>query len=278
MTWSPVDFSATEKPAQVQENLIAYYRLFAPLPGMVMVDDAESFYLIGRKPDPDNIILHTRWPIEHSEERIDALFTQIALHTDQIDWLVFPGDTPPDLNQRLERRGMPTGRGGNWLWADLNSLSAARSIPSSFHVEQVLDDQSMAEWVRVSEAGFGSELGCYYDAYARHGYGPEAYSLHYIGYLENTPVTSGTLLEAGGCASIYDLSTPPVYRRQGWGSLLMVALMGEIRSRGYPDTWIWSSKMGKSVYQKLGYIDADFGLRQNSWHKTMATRKWPIFF
>jgi GNAT superfamily N-acetyltransferase len=265
---SPLDFTNTAKPAQVQENLIAYYRLFAPLPGMVMVDDAESFWFAGLKPDPDNIVLRTRWPVERIEERMDELFARIGLLTDRIDWLVFPGDTPPGLNQRLEARGMPTGKGGNWLWADLTSLGSAPSVQGGFHIEQVRDDQGMAEWVRVSEAGFGAQLGCYYDAYALHGYGPKAFSLHYIGYLGNTPVTSGTLLEAGGCASIYDLSTPPAYRRQGWGSLLMHALMVEIRSRGYPDTWTWSSKMGKPVYQKLGYIEADFGLRENKWRKS----------
>jgi hypothetical protein len=43
--------------------------------------------------------------------------------------------------------------------------------------------------------------------------------------------------------------------------------MQQIRHRGYADTWIWSSNMAKSVYQKLGYIDADFGLREHSWHR-----------
>ena len=267
MTLPRLDLSATEKPAQVQENLIAYYRLFAPLHGMVMVDNAEGFYFIGNKPTPDNMALRTRWPGDGCEKRIDEIFSQIALQTDEIDWMVFPGDSPLDLSQRLEKRGMPAGRGGYWLWADLNAPGVTPSVPAAFHVEQVQDDDRMAAWVRISEEGFGGELGCYYDAYARHGYGPNAFSVHYIGYLGNTPVTSGTLLVSGGCASIYDLSTPPDYRRQGFGSFLMHVLMEEIRKRGYQDTWIWSSEMGRSVYQKLGYCDVDFGLREHSWRK-----------
>jgi GNAT superfamily N-acetyltransferase len=265
MTLPRFDFSTTKKPAQVQENLITYYRLFAPLPGMVMVDNTESFYFIGNKPSPDNMVFRTRWPGDGSEERIDDIFAQIGLHTNEIDWMIFPGDSPRDLSQRLESRGMPAGRGGNWLWADLASPVVPPSVPPGFHVEQVQDNEGMAAWVRISEEGFGGELGCYYDAYARHGYGSDAFSYHYIGYLGNTPVTSGTLLDAGGCASIYDLSTPPAYRRQGFGSFLMLTLMDEIRKRGYPDTWIWSSEIGRSVYQKLGYSDADFGLREHSW-------------
>ena len=60
MTVSPLDFSATQKPQQIQENLIAYMRLFARLPGMVMVDDTQSFWLVSNKPAPSNMILRTR--------------------------------------------------------------------------------------------------------------------------------------------------------------------------------------------------------------------------
>jgi ribosomal protein S18 acetylase RimI-like enzyme len=162
---------------------------------------------------------------------------------------------------------MPGGSGGNWLWTDLTSLGANTTVPDHFRIEQVRNDQMLAEWVRVSEAGFGSELAMFYDAYARHGYGPNAFSLHYIGYLDDTPVTTGTLLDAGGCASIYDVSTPPAFRHRGFGRALTHALMQEIRDRDYADTWIWSSNMAKSIYRKLGYVNADFGLREHSWQR-----------
>ena len=140
-------------------------------------------------------------------------------------------------------------------------------VPDRFHIEQVRDDRQLAAWVRLSEAGFGQELGWFYDAYARHGYGADACSLHYIGYLDATPVTSGTLLDAGGGATIYDVSTPPAFRRRGVGGALTHALMQEIHNRGFGATWIWSSQMARRVYQGLGFVDVDFGLREHVWHK-----------
>lgn len=266
MASSPLDLSRSAIPAQIQENIIAYMRLFAGLPGMIM-HDAESFWFVSNKPAPGDNILRARLSIDRIEARIDEVLEQVGQHIDHIGWMVFPGDQPADLGRRLEARGMPGGAGGNWLWADLNSLGSGPAVPANFHIKRVHDDQMMAEWVGVSEAGFGEELACFYDAYARHGYGPDAYSLHYIGYLDDAPVTSGTLLDAGGCATIYDVSTPPAFRRQGLGGAITHALMREIRNRGYADTWIWSSNMAKSVYQKLGYVDADFGLREHEWHK-----------
>jgi ribosomal protein S18 acetylase RimI-like enzyme len=266
MAASPIDFSRTEKPRQIQENMISYMRLFAGLPGMAMYD-AESFWFVCNKSAPGDVILRANWPDDDPEARIDALLERIGQHIDQIGWMVFPGDQPADLGKRLEARGMPGGPGGNWLWADLESLGTGPAVPDNFRIELVRDDPMMVEWTRVSEAGFGGELACFYDAYARHGYRPDAFSLHYIGYLDDTPVTSGTLLDAGGWATIYDISTPDVFRRQGFGGAITHALMHEIRKRGYADTWIWSSNMAKSLYQKLGYVDADFGVREHNWRK-----------
>jgi ribosomal protein S18 acetylase RimI-like enzyme len=265
---APIDFSHTEKPHQIQANLISYMRLFEGLPGTTMVD-AESFWFISGKPAPGNVILRTSWNPHRTDALIDALFAQIGQHIDEIDWFVFPNDQPADLGKRLEARGMPGGRGGNWLWTDLAALGVAPTVPANFRIEQVRDDAMMAEWVRVSEAGFGGDLALFYDAYARHGYGVDAFSLHYTGYLDDTPVTSSTLLDSGGWATIYDLSTPQAFRGQGFAGALTHALMREIRDRGYADTWIWSSNMAKSLYQSLGFVDADFGMREHTWHKGM---------
>jgi len=266
-----LDFTHTEKPAQVQANLITYMALFSDLPVSdlpgITVEDSDVFWCVCDLGPPGKGIFRTHWPAEGVEERIEGLFQKIGRLTDEIGWMVFPGDQPADLGRRLEARGMTGGRAGNWLWADLTHLGQAPATPAGFHVERVLDDAAMAAWVRASEAGFEGEFPWYYDAYSRHGYGPGAFSLHYIGYLGDTPVTSGTLLDAGGCAAIYDVSTLPEWRRQGFGGALTYFMMTEISRRGYADTWIWSSPLGQGVYQKLGYVEADFGLREYSWHK-----------
>jgi ribosomal protein S18 acetylase RimI-like enzyme len=264
--WLMLNFVNTEKPAQIQENMIAYMRLFRDLPG-ITIEDGDTFWCVCHRGAPGDGILRARWQAQGVEEQIDQLFEQIGQLIAEIGWMVFPCDQPEDLGQRLEARGMQGTRGGNWLWADLSAIAPAPAVPDGFRIEQVRDDAAMAAWVGISEAGFGGDLPWFYDAYARHGYGPDAFSLHYIGYLGDTPVTSGTLLDAGGCASIYDVSTPVALRRQGFGGALTHFLMTEIKKRGYPDTWIWSSDLGKSLYQKLGYLEADFGMREHHWQK-----------
>ena len=72
---------------------------------------------------------------------------------------------------------------------------------------------------------------------------------------------------AGGIASVYDVSTPPALRRRGFGGAITFATLQEARRQGYDYAWIWSSQMGKSVYSKLGFVAADFGVREYQWRK-----------
>lgn len=279
---SMIDLSNSELTPRIQKNMVAYMRLFGGLDGMVMEDvtnpDDSSFWFVCKKPGPGHCILRARWSEETVEEHIDALLARIGEHIDEIDWQVYPGDRPADLSKRLEARGMPAGRGGNWMWASLENLNPPPTLPSGFRIEQVRDDRMMAEWLCLSLAGFAerevvgfqeshAELASFYEAYARHGYGTQAFSLHYIGYLGDQAVTSGTLLDTGGTASIYDVSTPPAFRRKGFGSAITYALMEEIRYRGYQETWIWGSDEAVNVYARLGFVEADFGIRVHHWKR-----------
>jgi GNAT superfamily N-acetyltransferase len=264
----------------MQANLIAYFRLFAGLPGITFVEE-DVTWLVSAKGEPGNHILRAQLPDDALDRRIGEIISQIGQYTDHIDWLVFPGCQPADLGKRLEAHGMKGGPdgawmlvgkiggpGGTWMLADLTSLPGAPVVAGNFHIEYVGNNKMLEVWVQASSAGFGGgDYQRFYDAYARHGFGPDAFSLHYIGYLDDQPVTSSTLLLAGGIASIYDVSTPPALRRQGFGSAITWAMLQEARKRGYQDAWIWSSPLGKSVYSKLGFVAADFGIREYQWQK-----------
>ncbi|MEN9939032.1 MAG: hypothetical protein RLZZ387_5611 [Chloroflexota bacterium] len=162
---------------------------------------------------------------------------------------------------------MAGGPGGTWMLADLRTLPATPSQPAGFRIEQIRGAEELRVWSRLSAAGFGQDTQIYEDAYARHGFGPAASSLHYIGYLDDEPATSSTLLLAGGIAGIFDVSTPPRFRGRGLGGAITRAMMREARTRGYHDAWIWSSEMGKRVYECAGFTAVDLGVREYRWHR-----------
>ena len=80
--WPPAD---PEDVDRMQENLIAYFRLFAGLPGVNFVE--EDFTWSVGAPGPH--ILRTRIPGDDVDRRIDDIVSRLGQYTDQFDWFVF---------------------------------------------------------------------------------------------------------------------------------------------------------------------------------------------
>jgi GNAT superfamily N-acetyltransferase len=255
---------------QMQANMLAYFRLFAGLPGITLVDQ-DVFWLVSAQGEPGTMVLQARLPRDSAEGCIDALLDQIGQYTDHIDWMVFPSCQPADLGMRLEARGMPSRPGGTWMVAELPAQTNLLAVAERFRIEQVRTSAMLDVWKQISTIGFGVDVQIHADAYLRHGFGDDAFSLHYIGYLDAEPVTSATLLLAGGIAGIWDVSTPPAVRGQSFGSAITLHMLREAYARGYQRAWVWSSQMGRRVYERVGFVAAGFGICEYQWHKHAET-------
>lgn len=250
----------------IQANMLAYFRLFTGLPGIITHDE-DIFWLVTTRGEPGNHILRTQFSPMNVEYRIAETLAQISQHSDQIDWIVFPACAPAELGMHLKAHGMPAGPGGIWMFMDLRSLTQHNTMPMHFRVEQVQNITMLDTWRAISAIGFGSNTNIHYEAYALHGFTQQAFALHYIAYVYDQPVTSATLLLAGGIAGIWDVSTPPAMRGRGYGSAITQAMLQIAYERGYEHAWVWSSQMGQEVYRKLGFVARDFGIREYVWRK-----------
>jgi GNAT superfamily N-acetyltransferase len=287
MTITNLSTATRTKVDQIQQNLIAYFRLFAGLPGMTLVEDGPVTWFASQGL-PGNLILRAQLSSATVDRQIDETMRQVGQHAAAIDWFVFPGCRPADLGERVAARGAAGGPdgawrlvgeiggpGGSWMFADLATLIAAPPAPTDFRIALVSNSQMLKEWARATIAGFGHDAAhlenlpghAFYAAYARHGFGAEACSLHFVGYLDDQPVTSGTLLLAGGIAGLFDISTPPAFRRQGFGSAISWAMLNEAQMRGYRDAYVWSSRMGRNVYRSIGFVPTEIGMREYQWQK-----------
>jgi ribosomal protein S18 acetylase RimI-like enzyme len=91
--------------------------------------------------------------------------------------------------------------------------------------------------------------------------------VNYIGYMDKQPVTSAILILGGGIASVYNVSTAEALRRRPFGSAITYAVLLEASKRGYKSAYVWSSRLGKGVYGKLGFVTSDFGIREYQWQR-----------
>ncbi|HRJ40921.1 MAG TPA: hypothetical protein PL105_03530, partial [Caldilineaceae bacterium] len=227
---------------------------------------------------PGSQVIKTNFAPASAAEQIDETLRRVGQCTDTIDWMVWSDDQPANLGELLAKAGAASrewmlygkigGEPGTWLVIDLESLAERVPVADDFHVEQVRDAEQFEVWVDINARGFGStDYSAFRAAYLRHGFGDNAQAIHFVGYLLDQPVTSSTLLIAGGNASAYNISTPMELRGQGYGSAVTHATLLAARQQGFSHSWIWSSLLGKSVYQKLGFVITDFGIREYQWKK-----------
>lgn len=260
----------------VQDNFVTYFRIFAGIPGIPYAEE-ESVTWIAAKDAPGSSVVKTRFAGDIPGQ-IDKTLRDVGQYTDAIDWMIWPDDQPESLGEELAKVGashsewMLYGNQGSepgtWLVVDLGTLAGGMPGADNFRVEQVRNEQLFDVWTDINARGFGSDdYSAFRAAYLRHGFGDDAQAIHFVGFAGDQPVTSSTLLIAGGSASAYNISTPVELRKQGYGSAITHATLLAARERGYSHSWIWSSPMGRNVYQKLGFVITDFGIREYQWKK-----------
>ena len=76
---------------------------------------------------------------------------------------------------------------------------------------------------------------------------------HYIGWLDNTPVATATLVLSGRVAGVWNVGTLPEYRRRGVAAAIMRHILLEARSLGFYSSMLLASEEGMPLYARLGY-------------------------
>jgi ribosomal protein S18 acetylase RimI-like enzyme len=254
-------------------------RLLSAQPGASFLQDERGVRFLNPSMSPPSVVMMTRWPAADAEQYIDDELHRFEEHGAPVDWLLFPPSSPADMPLRLQQRGLAPGS-TRWMLARLTALPPPLPMPSEFRIEVAESPAAMQVWSQVSAAGFGVSEAIgqrYHDAYVSRPRSCENVELrlHYIGYLGEFPVSSSTLVLAGGIAGIYDVSTVPEHRRKGYGSCLTRVGLEDAARRGYRYAGLNSSDLGYSVYQSLGF-NVEFAIPEYRWEPRPAeTRAAP---
>ncbi len=182
----------------IQANITAYKQLFIGLPQITLHETDDIIWCVNTLDVPENYVYKTRLTAENVDQRLGEILQQISQHTTHIDWPVYRTCTPANLEQKLLERGFTLSR-LPWFLAELAAVPHSLPVAATFHSERVTDATQLALWRDLSAAGFEMDNAqIFYDAYSRHGFDADSQVQHYIGYLGAEPVTSATLLLAGG--------------------------------------------------------------------------------
>ena len=138
---------------------------------------------------------------------------------------------------------------------DLLDMHETDPIPSILTITPVNDIENLRIWCHVTSIGFGiHERGeqALLDWFTKDMDLQQPVKF-YLGWLKGKPVATSLLYLAEGVAGIYFTTTIPEARRQGIGFAITLKPLQEAREMGYRVGILQASKLGKSVYLRMGF-------------------------
>lgn len=75
----------------------------------------------------------------------------------------------------------------------------------------------------------------------------------YLGELDHEPATTGLGVTIESYVAIFNIATPPAYRRRGFAAALTARAVKDGFENGATWSWLQSSEAGYRVYERLGF-------------------------
>jgi GNAT superfamily N-acetyltransferase len=252
------DPTDAELAVAVQENLYALFRSMQALPGCeVLESDRISYHHASPTNPMFKGVWRTRLPSEEVEAAIDEAQTWFEQRgAPYFFWWTDSQTQPADLAERLMKRGFDGNLEGNpGMALELHSLDENMEMPEGFAIVHAVDDKALDDWRNVFAVAFESPVSAgqaWVDATLQAGLENVPWKL-YVGYLDGKPVAVSLLFNGAGVAGVYAVGTLPEARRKGIGAAITLKPLLDARAQGYHFAVLFSSRMGYTVYQRLGF-------------------------
>ena len=119
-------------------------------------------------------------------------------------------------------------------------------------IATVKDEQQLALAHSVAEAGFEVPEGMFAPFYE-----PSLLTVSeiffYLGFVAGEPASTAVGYTAPDTVGIFNVATPPRYRRRGFGAALTARVALDGIDRGATLAWLQASTDGEPVYRRMGF-------------------------
>jgi GNAT superfamily N-acetyltransferase len=190
------------------------------------------------------------------DAKIDEMQDFFISRHASFDWTTGPSTYPVSLPAMLEARGFVQVHRTSGMAVDLHTLNENMHASTDLVIKEVETLHELKILCDVEKQGFGtSEDGAqrYFNTYANAGFGHGTPWHHYIGWLNETPVASASLLYHAGVAGIYGVSTIPAARRRGVAAAMTLRALREARDAGYRVAILSPTEMSEALYRRIGF-------------------------
>jgi GNAT superfamily N-acetyltransferase len=246
------DFSTPALVAAIEANQFAFWPVFASWMQVEIHDDSDMLWTISSIPfSMCNCVLRAQLTPDRVDAAIEAAITRCKARNVPMLWITGPTTRPADLGTHLQAHGFTYEGSEPGMAIDLLVLNKSLPTPPGLTFERARDVETHKTWCRVANAGF--EMPDFVANVILDSFDPHLPIQNYLGSLSGEPVATSSLFLGAGVAGIYNVTTLASARRRGIGVAMTLATLCEARALGYRIGVLQSSKMGVSIYRRLGF-------------------------
>jgi ribosomal protein S18 acetylase RimI-like enzyme len=254
------DLSADGLRAAIEADIVAtrLYNQDIPLEAHEDPDVAWSVPVAGSEMRP--IVAWSDFEPGAVEARLDDLLAVADARSSAFLWWLAPHHGPPDLGDRLLRRGFAQVDDTAAMAMDLDDLPPEEASPPGVRIELLDDADDIDTYVDLLMREMQHSHGvASTDARAirrRHllgKLGKDPDSRRFVAWLDGQPVATSRLSMAGGAAGLYTVVTMPEARGRGIGRAMTLRAFHAGRDAGMRIGTLQATDMGFRIYRKLGF-------------------------
>jgi ribosomal protein S18 acetylase RimI-like enzyme len=189
---------------------------------------------------PNSVVYETEDALEGALDRVAAAYEEAGIRA----WTVWVPEYHARVRELLERAGHVLDASPTAMIASLEEIEPPRPDDPVPDPQPLLEDLG-----RVNDLAYDTG-----DAFARvMGRGPAERSRTYIARAGGEPAASVVSSTHGGDCAMWWVATVPGARGRGLAPGLMRRALADGRERGCDVTTLQATKLGRPVYEKLGY-------------------------
>jgi GNAT superfamily N-acetyltransferase len=243
------------KRQQIRQIYDRYIRREADYPNLTREELPGIVRMAPQSGDEQGFIAYSRLNEGNAQEAIEA---QIAYFEDlgvSFEWKLYDYDTPPDLKQRLEKRGFEIEEEEAILFNDLSALPERLRRPVQADVRRLEPGQPLDDILTIENEVWSTDQSSLVQRLKniQNEY-PDRISL-YVAYVDGEPAAAGWIefYPSKPIAGLWGGSTRAAFRGRGLYTALLARRAQEALQRGVSYLTVDASPMSRPILERLGF-------------------------
>lgn len=243
------------KQHQMRQIYDQHIRKKSEYPAFVREELQGIVRMVPQGGDERGFIAYTHLDERNVDEAIEAQIAYFEALGTSFEWKLYDYDTPPDLKQRLARRGFEIEEDEAILILDLGSLPEHLRLPVQVDLRRLEPGQPLEDILTIENEVWGTDhsilVGRLKRTLDKHS---DLLSV-YVAYLGGEPAAAGWIEFYPGkpVAGLWGGSTRASFRRQGLYTALLAVRAQEAMQRGVQYLTVDASPMSRPILERLGF-------------------------